>query len=141
MGTILCATRGGPASHRAQDAAIAVAKQEGKLLVFLYVVDTSFIDKTERAVRPAVVAEEMSRMGEFLLAMAQERAKAREVLAEARIRQGEFKEQLQEAIRSEWADVAILGQPADEASAFKLAALEAIAAAVQEETGVEVRIV
>jgi hypothetical protein len=36
MGKILCATRGGEASYRIQDAAIALAKERGDTLLFLY---------------------------------------------------------------------------------------------------------
>lgn len=141
MGTILCATRGGEASYRAQDAAVALAEEQDKLLVFLYVVDTHFLDRTERAVRPDVVAGEMTRMGEFLLAMAQERAEAQGVQAEVRIHHGEVRKELKAAVREEGADVVILGRPAGEESAFRLAALEALAAEIEEETGVETRIV
>ena len=49
MGKILCATRGGEASYRAQDAAIALAKERGDTLLFLYVVDLHFLDKTSGA--------------------------------------------------------------------------------------------
>ena len=81
MGRILCATRGGEASFRAQDAAIALAQERGDELLFLYVVDIGFLQKTERAVRPDVVKAEMEKMGEFLLAMAQERAQKQGVKA------------------------------------------------------------
>lgn len=43
---VLCATRGGEASYRTQDAAIAMAKQEDAELVFLFVADVSFLDQT-----------------------------------------------------------------------------------------------
>lgn len=141
MGTILCPTRGGEASYRTQDAAIALAANQGKLLIFLYVVDTHFLDRTERAVRPDVVKEEMARMGEFLLAMAQERARRRGIEAEVRIRDGELREQLKEAARQEWADFVVLGRPAGEESAFQLAALEELAAEIQAETDAEVLLV
>ena len=140
MGTIVCATRGGEASYRAQDAAIALALERGKPLIFIYVVDTHFLDRTERAVRPDVVEGEMTHMGEFLLAMAQERAEAQGVQAEVRIRHGEVREELKAASREEEADVLILGKPTGEESAFRLAALEELAAEIEEETGVETRI-
>ncbi len=141
MAKILCPTRGGKASYRTQDIAIAQALERGEPLVFLYVVDTHFLDRTERAVRPDVVVEEITRMGEFLLTMAQERARAQGALAEARIRRGEFHEELKQAVREEKADLVILGHPEEEESAFKLSALEALAAEVREEMGVEVQIV
>jgi len=141
MGTILCATRGGEASYRAQDAAIALARERGDTLVFLYVVDTHFLDRTERAVRPDVVAEEMARMGAFLLAMAQERARAQGVEAQARVRRGEMPEELKAAVQEEGANLVVLGRPIGEQSAFREADLEALAEAIRQDTGAEVRIV
>ena len=140
MGKILCPTRGGEASTRTQDAAIVLAREQGKQLVFLYVVDTHFLDRTERAVRPDVVMGEMTRMGEFLLAMAQERAQAHGIQAEARIRHGELREELKAAVREEEADTVILGQPVGDESAFRLKGLKALAAEIEEETGAETRI-
>ncbi len=141
MGKILCATRGGEASYRTQDAAIALARERGDSLIFLYVVDTHFLDRTERAVRPDVVAEEMARMGQFLLTMAQERAQAQGVQAEVRIRRGEVLEELKAAAREEGADLVILGRPGEEESTFRQTDLESIAREIEEETGVETRIV
>jgi len=141
MGKILCATRGGEASYRTQDAAIALARERGDSLIFLYVVDTHFLDRTERAVRPDVVAEEMARMGQFLLTMAQERAQAQGVQAEVRIRRGEVLEELKAAAREEGADLVILGRPGEEESTFRQVDLESIAREIEEETGVETRIV
>jgi len=37
---IVCATRGGEASRATEDKAIAIARQSGARLAFLYVVDT-----------------------------------------------------------------------------------------------------
>ena len=141
MGKILCATRGGEASYRTQDTAIARAQERGDSLVFLYVVDTHFLDRTERAVRPDVVAEEMARMGQFLLTMAQERARAQGVEAEVRIRRGEVLEELKAAAREEGVDLVILGRPGDEESTFRQTDLESLAREIEEETGVETRII
>jgi len=141
MGKILCATRGGEASYRTQDAAIALARERGDSLIFLYVVDTHFLDRTERAVRPDVVAEEMARMGQFLLTMAQERAQAQGVQTEVRIRHGEVLEEPKAAALEEKADLVILGHPGKEESTFRQADLESIAREIEEETGVETRIV
>lgn len=141
MGKILCATRGGKASYRTQDAAIALAKERGDELLFLFVVDTHFLDKTERAVRPDVVAGEMSHMGEFLLAIAQKRAAEQGVAADTIWRRGKVREELKKAAHEEGASLVVLGRPAGEASVFKLASLEAFAAEIEAETGAETRIV
>ncbi len=141
MGKILCATRGGEASYQTQDAAIALAKERGDELLFLFVVDTHFLDKTERAVRPDVVAGEMERMGEFLLAMAQERAQKQGVSADYVLRRGALREELKAAAHEEGVDLVVLGQPANAGSTFGLADLEAFAAEIEAETGVETVIV
>jgi nucleotide-binding universal stress UspA family protein len=136
MGTILCATRGGEASYRTQDAAIALAKERGDKLLFLFVVDTHFLDKTERAVRPGVVMAEMEKMGEFLLAMAQERAQKQGAEARYVLRHGALRDELKAVACEEAVDLVVLGQPADETSRFKLEALRAFAAQIEEETGI-----
>jgi nucleotide-binding universal stress UspA family protein len=141
MGTILCATRGGEASYRTQDAAIALAQERGDELLFLYVVDIGFLDKTERAVRPDVVTAEMEKMGEFLLAMAQERAQKQGVAASYVLRHGDLRRELKAAARDEVVDLVVLGQPAGTGSAFVSADLEAFAAEIGAETGVETRII
>ena len=141
MGTILCATRGGEASYRAQDAAIALAQERGDELLFLYVVDIGFLQKTERAVRPDVVTAEMEKMGEFLLAMAQERAQKQGVEASYVLRHGDLRRELKAAAREEAVDLVVLGQPADAESAFVPVDLEAFAAEIEAETGVKARII
>jgi nucleotide-binding universal stress UspA family protein len=141
MGKVLCATRGGEASYRTQDAAIVLAKERGDELLFLFVVDTYFLNKTARAVRPDVVAEEMSRMGEFLLAMAQERAQKQGVAADYLLRRGEFRDELKATAREEGVGLVVLGRPAGKESAFVPAGLQAFAAEIEAETGVEAVIV
>lgn len=141
MGKILCATRGGEASYRTQDAAIALAKERGDELLFIFVVDTRFLDKARRAVRPDVVAEEMSHMGEFLLAMAQERAQKQGVAADYVLRRGEFRDELKAAAREKEVDLVVLGKPAGTGSAFVPTALEAFAAEIESETGLATRII
>jgi nucleotide-binding universal stress UspA family protein len=141
MGKILCATRGGEASYRTQDAVIALAKEQNDSLVFLYVVDTNFISKTERAVRPDVVATEMEHMGEFLLAMACERAEKQGVQATPCVKHGQLDAALKEAAVEEGASLVVLGRPGGEESRFQLASLEKLAADIFEETGAEARII
>ena len=87
MKKILCATRGGEASQRTQNAVIEMAKAEGATILFLYVVDVEFLRLTAHGVRPDIVAEELEHMGEFLLAMACERATAQGVVAETALGQ------------------------------------------------------
>ncbi len=140
MGKILCATRGGKASCRTQDAAIALAKERGDELVFLYVVDTSFLDKTAA---PIVVdiGDGIEKLGEFLLAMAQERAAQQGVEARALCREGKVRQEIKTAAVEEEATTVVLGRPAGETSVFIPEALQSLAANIESETGVEVVIV
>jgi hypothetical protein len=140
MGKILCATRGGEASYRTQDAAIALAKEQGYALVFLYVVDLRFLDKA-RAPLVVDVEGEMAKMGEFLLLMAKERAAEQGVAAETMWRKGNVSEVLKHLAREEGVSLVVLGRPAGAESAFELAGLRALSAEIEAETGVETRII
>lgn len=137
MNKILCATRGGEASHRTQDAVIAMAKEEGATILFLYVVDVEFLRLTARGVRPDVVITEMERMGEFLLALACERAAAQGVQAEICLRHGPLIEALVSAAREEGADAIAFGRPAGPASSFSLEDLERLTTKMEQDTGIE----
>jgi len=95
MNKILCATRGGEASRRTQNAVIEMAKEHGATIVFLYVVDIEFLRLTARGVRPEVVMTEMEHMGEFLLAIAVERAMKQGVEAQGVLRRGPLVEALE----------------------------------------------
>jgi hypothetical protein len=138
MGKILCATRGGEQSYRTQDAAIDLALERGDELVFIYVVNVDFLRKTRRAVRPDVVTAEMARMGSFLLGIAQERAVKQGVAAEVVLRHGRLRDQLMDAVRDEQANVVVLGKPLSTTGVFALRGLQALAAELEAETGIEV---
>jgi len=140
MGKILCATRGGEASYRTQDAAIALAKERGDTLLFLYVVDLRFLDKTAAPI-VVDVGNEVAKMGRFLLLMAKERATEQGVEADTICRQGTVPEELKNAAREEGVSLVVLGRPVGEESVFKLAGLEAFATEIEAQTGVETVIV
>lgn len=140
MGKILCATRGGEASIQTQDAAIALAKERRDELVFLYVADVSFLNKIAA---PLVVdvETELVRMGEFQLAMAQERATAQDMTAQVIVRRGHLRTELIAAIRELEATCIVLGRPIGKTAVFDEAALKAFVTELQAETGSEVWIV
>ena len=139
MGRILCATRGGEASYRTQDAAIALAKERGDELCFLCVVDLRFLDKTAAPIVVDVEGE-LVKMGEFLLVMAQERAAAQGVTAQTAVRQGQIWKEMAAAAQELGATLIVLGRPAGPTAHFDETAIQAFAAGLQAETGVEVRI-
>ncbi len=139
MGTILCATRGGEASYRTQDAAIALAKERGDDLYFLYVVDLGFLDKTAEPIVVDVEGE-MVKMGEFLLVMAQERAEAQGVTAHTLVRQGQIRQEMAAAARELGVTLIVLGRPSGPTAHFDENALQSFAASLEADTGAEVRI-
>lgn len=140
MTRILCATRGGEASYRMQDAVIALSQERQAELLFLYVVNIEFLGKTERAVRLDVVEEEMAKLGHFLLEMARERALQQGVTAGGILRHGRLSEELKAAAVELEVDLIVLGKPAAEGGLYSLEDLEALTAEVQGETGIPVQI-
>jgi nucleotide-binding universal stress UspA family protein len=137
MEKILCATRGGEASRRTQDAVIAMAKRTGATVIFLYVVDIEFLKLTAQGVRPDVVATEMKHMGEFLLAMACERAAREGVQAEMCLHHGPLPEALYSTALEEGVDAIAFGRPAGSGSAFSLAELEELTAQIEVDMGIK----
>jgi nucleotide-binding universal stress UspA family protein len=140
MGKILCATRGGQDSYRTQDAAIALAQERGDSLIFLYVVDVRFLDKTSAPIVVDVEGE-IGKMGEFLLVMAQERAAKAGVGAETVCREGRVGDQLVAVARELEVSTLVLGRPGGEDSTFSLDALQDLAASIRADADAEVVIV
>jgi nucleotide-binding universal stress UspA family protein len=137
MGRILCATRGGEGSHRTQDAAAALARERGDELLFVYIVDTSFLNHTAA---PLVVDVEgrLERMGRFQLAMAQERVADQGVQARVLIRRGRLRTELAAAAQEEGADLIVLGRPVDQGAVLTESALQSLASFLEDEAGVKV---
>lgn len=137
MGKILCATRGGEDSQRTQRAAIALAKERGDELAFLYVADASFLDKIAAAV-VVDVESEMEQMGRFQLILAQEQAAEEGVSAQIAIRHGHLREEMVKAAQELGATSIVLGQPQQETAVFDESDLEEFAAEMEVKTGAEV---
>lgn len=139
MGKILCATRGGEASYPTQDAAIALAKEQDDELFFLYVADIRFLDQTAA---PLVIDVEsrLEKLGHFQLVMAQERAAAQDITAQIIVRKGQLRTELVAVAEEIEATLLVMGHSMGPDAAFEDAALQAFASDLQNETGVEVRI-
>lgn len=140
MGKILCATRGGEASYRAQDQAITLARRRGDSLIFLYVIDTHFLDKTAAPI-VVDVGNQLQNMGEFLLAMAQEKAESQGVPVQCICRPGQVRDEIKAVAREERVDTVVLGRPAGEANTFAMEELKTFAAEIEAETDSQVIIV
>lgn len=137
---IVCATRGGEASQAAQKFAIDLALESGERLVFFYVADTDVLSSTSDT-RPHDIAHDLERMGEFILAIAEERARAagvEDVGWECRL--GHMRGELAAFLMESEANKLVLGRPviAGEGQVFSQGGLGEFAAQVEEETGVKV---
>ncbi|NIQ77785.1 MAG: hypothetical protein GTN93_06785 [Anaerolineae bacterium] len=106
----------------------------------LYVVNTGFLDKTERAFRRDVVTTEVKKMGEFLLDMALERAQKQDVAVGFVLRYGDLREELKATAHDPKVAMVVLGKPASEGSVFSQTELEALGAEIEAETGAQVYI-
>lgn len=137
MGRILCATRGGEGSRRTQDAAAALARERGDELLFVYVVDTSFLNHTAA---PLVVDVEgrLESMGRFQLAIAQERVAVQGVQARVLIRRGRLRAELASAAQEEGADLIVLGRPTNQGAVLTESALQSLVSFLEDEAGVKV---
>jgi hypothetical protein len=138
MAKILCAIRGGEASQRIQDIAIHRAKERNEEIVFLYVVNTEFLDTASAALRESVTLE-MEKLGDFLLLIAQERAKKQGVVAEPLLRHGYLQEEFETAASAPEISTVLLGTPGEEGF-FSMESLEAVAAEIEQKCQVEVLI-
>jgi len=139
MGKILCATRGGEASQRTQDAAIALAREQGDLLIFFYVADVSFLNQMAAPVVVDVVSR-LERMGHFQLKIAQEKAVTQGVEAEIVVRRGQLRAELIAAAQELGVDLIVLGRPLKREAVFDEDALRQFADLLQEQTKAQVRI-
>ena len=140
MSKILCATRGGEGSQATQERAIDLTRERGDELVFLFVVDISFLSQIAA---PIVVDVEsrLEKMGQFQLAVAQERAAAHDIQVQTMVRRGRLRSELVSAAQELGATLILLGRPSQHTAVFEHDTLEAFAVGLQAETGIEVRIV
>lgn len=139
-GIVLCATRGSEASRNTEQQAIDLAIETGFTLIFIYIVDTHFLDKTAAPI-VVDVDDELSDMGEFLLLMVKQRAEEYDVTVVTQLRKGEVREEIKNAAKEVSADFVVLGKPAGEGSTFQLSKLKEFAKQIEAESGAIVKIV
>lgn len=138
MTNMLYPTRGGPSSYANQDRAVEIAKARGANLHFLYVSNVEFLGGVARPALVDIVEGELDHMGEFLLAMAQERAARLGWQAEAVIRRGDFRAALSAVIEEYDIGLLALGAPGREHAVTTPKFLQALVDSITEEFGIEV---
>lgn len=140
MTTILFPTRGGQDSYPNQDRVIALADEKDADLIFMYVADVRFLNLVMSPVLVDMEAE-IAEMGEFMLAMAQERAEKAGVEADILVYSGVFRDALKEAIGETGADMVILGAPTQSTGITNPSYRRSLIRELIEQTGVEVLVV
>lgn len=138
MAAILYPTRGGDPTFRNQDWTINFAKERKAELLLLYVFNVHFLDHLAGPVRMDLIETELDELGEFLLAMAQERAEKAGQSAETITRHGSFREALLEVTEEYNVSTVVLGYPTLDTAYTTQEYIKSLAEFLQSEKGVEV---
>ncbi|MGD9100862.1 MAG: universal stress protein [Anaerolineae bacterium] len=109
MGPIVCATRGGGASHRTQERAIALAKEQSAELTFLCIVDANFAGALSEKLA-AALEDELRRLGRSLLHIAEVRAQEQGVSAQTVCMFGPVQENIKAYLQHVNASTLVIGQ-------------------------------
>jgi nucleotide-binding universal stress UspA family protein len=133
---ILCPTRGGKGSYPNQDRAIAIAKERGAEVLFLNITNVQFLGLTA-APKLIDIETEMDEMGEFMLAMAQERAEKASVNALTLVQRGQFREVLIDVIEEHQIDTVVLGSSAGGTGVITAEFIQELVDEISGKTGVE----
>lgn len=141
MATILYPTRGGSSAYLNQDWAMSLARERGADLLLLYVSNVHFLDRTAGPVRLDLVEAELEDLGEFLLAMAQERVEKAGLTADTVVRSGEFVKALEEIIQARDIDIVVLGCPTDDTGITSDEYISRVAEKLQTDLNIEVYVV
>jgi nucleotide-binding universal stress UspA family protein len=140
MSGIVCAIRGGASSRPTINRAVAMAKETGLPLYFLYVLNLDFLMQTGQA-RTQTISEEMRELGEFILLAAQAQAERQGVTAEGVIREGHVVgDEIIGLCREVGADCVVLGRPreAEAEDVFTHEQLDQFGRHIERETGTRV---
>ena len=142
MQPIVCATQGGEVSRRTQERAIDLAREQGAELIFLYVVDPSFVGPVDESLVEAL-NDEMARLGRALLRIAQGRAHKQGLTAQAVVTHGSVQQSIIDYLRQVEAGTLVIGTPRTGAASqvFTREGIQQFAQAARDETDVEVVVV
>jgi nucleotide-binding universal stress UspA family protein len=138
-GGIVCATRGGEGSEPTVERAIALAQERGLRLTFLYIADLEFMKRATTG-RVSLAAEELRKMGEFLMMRLVDQAQATGVEADFAVRQGRFEDQLLRYLVETRPAMLILGCPQPDTCLLEPTILSRLAQKIEEQTGVRVEL-
>ncbi len=142
MPSIVCATRGGEACRRTQEKAIALAKERGAELTFLYIADSSLVGPVDESLAD-VVSDETARLGRALLRIAQLRARKQGLAAQAVVRHGAVQQGIKDYLRQVEACMLVIGAPrtGTPPRAFTPPEIQRFVQAVRQDLDIEVLVV
>ena len=136
MSGIVCAIRGGPASQPTISRAITLAQETSQKILFLYVVNLDFLERTWSS-RTHTITKELRQMGEFILLTAEVQAQQQGVSAEGVIREGKVRDEIILLCQETHADFVVLGIPKGdhEHNAFTAERLKQFTQSIEESSG------
>lgn len=141
MTRIVCATRAGEGSRAVQMAAIHEAKDTGQPLIFLYIVESRYYETVDEIMRPFIRAE-LYWMAKTLVRIAENRARIAGVFPELVTREGLVQTEISKFVNEVPTSSLFLGAPRPHKSnTFDSEAIDLFSLALQDTTGVPVKIV
>ncbi|MBI9047437.1 MAG: universal stress protein [Anaerolineaceae bacterium] len=141
MEKILFPTRGGEASYINQDKAVDIALERNAELLFLYISNIDFSLSTSSPIRIKLIQDDLEDMGEFMLAIAQERAEKRGCTANTLLKRGVFSDILKEVIQENNITTLMIGSSPESEGHTTSDYIEKLTKLIYLEFGIEVLVV
>lgn len=140
-GCIVCAIRGGEGSLAVQREAVKRARESGRGLVFLSVVDLGPLGNFEDRMRTALLHESRW-LAHVLTELGRQRAQMQDVNAETIIVEGQVQDEIVAFLQARHASMLLLGTPrGTTANVFGDDEVERFAAGLERRTGIPVILV
>ena len=136
-GSIVCATRGGEGSAPTVQHAIGLARERGLRLTFLYIADLEFMRRASMA-HTSRAAEELRKLGEFIMLTLVEQAQEEGVEADFAVRKGRFRDELLRYLEETHPAMLVLGSPKPGTACMDASSLDHLMQDVREQTGISV---
>ena len=136
-GGIVCATRGGEGSAPTIQHAIGLARERGLRLTFLYIADLEFMRRASMG-RTSRAAEELRKMGEFIMLTLVEQAQEEGIEADFAVRKGRFRDELLRYLEETHPAMLVLGSPKPGTACLDSNSLDRLVQEVTEQIGIPV---
>ena len=106
---IICGVTGSLHSQKAALEAAVMASQSHAELIYVYVVDVSFLRRGSGSITSGAVADSLDRLGDQFLEVAEEIAKTQGVVPKKILRKGLVLDVLIQVVQEEKADLLVIG--------------------------------